>query len=122
MNRRQQVGQTGETVAVRFLKKKGYKIVAQNYTTPVGEIDIIAKDRKRIVFVEVKTRRSAAYGNPKYAITPKKQRKISMTALYYLKRTDQIHAEARFDVLTIQSLYGETRIEHIENAFELAYP
>ena len=76
MNRRQKVGRTGETMAVRFLKKKGYKIVAQNYTTPLGEIDIIATDRKRIAFVEVKTRRSNRYGNPKYAITPKKMRKI----------------------------------------------
>ena len=85
MNQHQAFGKAGEDLAVRYLKKKGYKVLEQNYTCPVGEIDIIARDKKTIVFVEVKTRRSMSYGSARLAITPHKQRKISMTALYYLK-------------------------------------
>ena len=120
MNRRQQIGKTGEAMAVRFLKKKGYKILAQNYRTRLGEIDVIAKDRNTIAFIEVKTRRTMEYGSPKMAITPEKQRKISMAALLYLKQNDQSNAAARFDVVTVQPDNGT--IDIIKNAFELAYP
>lgn len=122
MNHRQKIGKSGESAALRFLKKKGYKILEQNYRTRLGEIDIIARDRQTIVFIEVKTRRSLEYGSPKMALTPKKQRNISMTALYYLKVNDQSHAHARFDVVTVQSGAGELAIDIIKNAFELAYP
>jgi putative endonuclease len=104
------------------LKKSGYKILEQNYRTKLGEIDIIAKDKGTIAFIEVKGRRSGNYGNPKWAVTPKKQRKISMVALYYLKATNQSGEKARFDVVTITSDYDNPRIEIIKNAFELAYP
>ena len=87
----------------------------------MGEIDIIAKDKKTIVFVEVKSRRSVRYGSPKFAVTPKKQRKISMVALYYLKTTKQTDVKARFDVVAITSNLDEPRIEIVKNAFELAY-
>ena len=122
MNRRQKIGKSGEAAAVRFLKKNGYKILEQNYRTQLGEIDIIAKDRQTIVFIEVKTRRSLEYGSPKRAVTPKKRRNISMTALYYLKVNNQSHAEARFDVVTVFSRGGQIDIDIIKNAFELAYP
>lgn len=122
MNRRQTVGQRGEAEAVRFLKKNGYKILEQNYRTPLGEIDIIAKDRHTIVFVEVKTRRSTVYGGPKTAVTPKKRRHMSMTALHYLKASRQSHARARFDVVAVTTGAEETHIEIIKSAFELAYP
>jgi len=121
MNRRQKIGKSGEAAAVRFLKKSGYKILEQNYRTQLGEIDIIAKDRQTIVFIEVKTRRSLEYGSPKLAVTPKKQRNISMTALYYLKVNDQSNADARFDVVTVFTGGGQIDIDIIKNAFELAY-
>ena len=122
MNRRQKIGKSGEAAAVRFLKKTGYKILEQNYRTQLGEIDIIAKDRQTIVFIEVKTRRSLEYGSPKMALTPKKQRNISMTALYYLKVNDQSNADARFDVVTVLTSGTQVDIDVIKNAFELAYP
>jgi putative endonuclease len=121
MNRRQKIGKSGEDAAVRFLKKNGYKILEQNYRTQLGEIDIIARDRQTIVFIEVKTRRSLEYGSPKMAITPKKQRNISMTALYYLKINNQSHADARFDVVTVLTGGGQADIDIVKNAFELAY-
>jgi putative endonuclease len=122
MNQRQAFGKAGEALALRYLKKKGYKVLEQNYTCPLGEIDIIARDKKTIVFVEVKTRRSMSYGSARLAITPHKQRKISMAALYYLKSNHQMDRDARFDVVTVQSTSGTQEIDLIQNAFDLAYP
>ena len=120
-NKPQKFGVQGENLAVWYLKNNGYKIIEQNYRNQMGEIDIIAKEKKTIVFVEVKSRRSIRYGNPKWAVTPKKQRTISMVALSYLKATNQTDARARFDVVAITSNQDEPQIEIVKNAFELAY-
>ena len=121
LNTKHQFGKDSESIAVRYLKKNGYKILAQNYRNKIGEIDIIAKDKKTLVFVEVKATRTDSFGSPKWAVTPKKQRKISMVALYYLKATKQNKVKARFDVVAISSSQDNPRIELIKNAFELAY-
>jgi putative endonuclease len=121
LNRRQKFGEKGEAIAVHHLKKNGYKILETNYSTKLGEIDIIAKDKDTIVFVEVKTRRSVHFGSPKWAVTPQKQKKISMVALYYLKINNQSTAKARFDVVAVISNLDKPRVEVIKNAFELAY-
>jgi len=120
-NKQQKFGKRGENLAVWYLEKNGYKILEQNYRNRMGEIDIIAQEKKTIVFVEVKSRRSIRYGSPKWAVTPKKQRKISMVALYYLKATKQSDAKARFDVVAITSNRDEPQIEIVKNAFDLAY-
>ena len=86
---------------------------------PRVHIDIFAKNT--LVFIEVKARKSGRFGNPKWALTPKKQRKISMVALSYLKATKQSAARARFDVVAITSNQDEPQIEIVKNAFELAY-
>lgn len=120
---RQMFGQSGESLAVRHLKKNGYRILARNYRTSIGEIDIIARDEDTLVFAEVKTRRTDRYGHPKYAVTPRKQRKISMVALQYLKRNGGLGQKARFDVVSIRTRdHVAWDIEIIKNAFELAYP
>ena len=121
LNKRQQFGKESEALAVRHLKKNGYKILEQNYRNKVGEIDIIAKDNGVLVFVEVKARKTIYYGDPKWAVTPRKQRKISMVALYYLKTTKQTQVKARFDVVALSLAKDNPRIEIIKNAFELAY-
>jgi len=121
LNLRQQYGVQSESLAARLLKQRGYTILETNYRTPLGEIDIIARDRGTIVFVEVKARRSLGFGGPKWAVTPKKQRKISMVALYYLKTTRQSQAKARFDVVAIRSLGQPPQVEIIQNAFDLLY-
>jgi putative endonuclease len=121
LNPRQIFGEKGESIAVRHLKKKGYKILEKNYRTKLGEIDIIAKDKDTLVFVEVKSRRSWQFGNPKAAVTHAKQRKISKVALYYLKTNDRSNAKARFDVVTITATRDKSQIEIVKNAFELAY-
>jgi putative endonuclease len=120
-NWKQKFGEQGEALAVHRLKKAGYKIIETNYRTRRGEIDIIAKDKDTIVFVEVKSRRSVNFGNPKQAVTLRKQKKISMVALYYLKTTGQSSAKARFDVVTVISSQDKPQVEIIKNAFELAY-
>ncbi len=121
LNRQQEFGRDAEALALRRLKKSGYKIIARNYRTRVGEIDIIARDGETIAFVEVKARQSTRYGTPKLAVTPAKQRKISMAALHYLKATGQIGAKARFDVVSVAAAAYRPQIEIVKNAFELAY-
>jgi putative endonuclease len=121
LNRRRQLGEAGEALAARLLRKRGYKIVATNYRTQLGEIDIIARDGDTLVFIEVKARHSGRFGSPKWALTPRKQRKISMVALYYLKTTGQSAAKARFDVVSIRSDAVRPEVEIIRNAFDLLY-
>ena len=115
------LGQQGESVAVKHLKRRGYKILERNYRNWLGEIDIVAKHRDQIVFVEVKARRSLHYGKPKSAITSKKKEKISKVALLYLKHKGQLQTAARFDVVAIDYSGAQPSVEHIQNAFELAY-
>jgi len=120
LNNRQIFGQAGESLAVKSLKSEGYTILEQNYRTPMGEIDIIAMEKGVIVFVEVKARQTSGFGNAKYAVTPVKQKKISMAALAYLKKKGQLHKKARFDVVAIHLQSGNANLEIIRNAFELA--
>ena len=120
-NGRRHTGESGESIAVKFLKKNGYKIIEQNYRCKLGEIDIIARDGRVLTFIEVKARRTGGFGGPKWAVTPQKQRKISMVALQYLKETEQMEKKARFDVVAIQLLPDHPDVEIIKNAFELAY-
>lgn len=121
LNKWQQFGRKSESIAADCLKKQGYSILELNYRTKLGEIDIIAKDKDTIVFVEVKARKSNSFGNPKFAVTYKKQKKISMVALCYLKSTKQSNSKARFDVVSIISGKGSLDLEIIKNAFEFAY-
>jgi putative endonuclease len=121
LNRQQQFGKYSERLAVEYLKLKGYRIVETNYRSSQGEIDIIARDKDTLVFVEVKARHSRRFGSAKGAVTPAKQRKISMAALTYLKKHRAMQSRARFDVVTIQTVNGKASIEVIANAFELAY-
>lgn len=121
VSRHTQYGQEGEAVAARHLKKCGYKILERNYRNSIGEIDIIASDSDTIVFVEVKTRRNDRFGDPKWAVTFRKQQKISMVALSYLKEFRMSDRKARFDVVTVTEDLKKPTVEIIKNAFELAY-
>lgn len=121
LNRQQKFGRKSERLAAEFLHRMGYRIMETNYRSRVGEIDIIALDKGTIVFVEVKARSSTRFGSPKGAVTPAKQRKISMAALDYLKRSGQADASARFDVVAIDTAAGKIDIEVVKNAFALAY-
>ena len=119
MSLTKQEGDLGEAIATKFLKKSGYKILELNYRTPLGEIDIIAKDKETIVFVEVKTRSSKKFGLPGEAVNYQKQRHIRNSALYYLKSKGLLDkVSARFDVISIlMSNITDYEIEHLQNAF-----
>ena len=121
LNRQQQFGKKSERLAAEFLKRTGYRILETNYRSKLGEIDIIAREKGTLVFVEVKARNTSRFGSPKVAVTPAKQRKISMAALDDLKRSGQTEASARFDVVAIDTASGKIDIEVIKNAFALAY-
>jgi putative endonuclease len=108
-------GLKGEDLAVNYLKKKGYRILEKNFRTQLGEIDIIAEQNGTIVFVEVKTRTTDAFGLPEEAVTWQKQERIKKVALLYLKGLKRV-PPVRFDVLSIE-LKPEPVIEHIEYAF-----
>jgi putative endonuclease len=102
---------------MRHLRGLGFEVVEMNYHFGHGEIDIIAKDGETLVFCEVKTRKSDKYGDPEYAITPKKQQQIRKIARAYLYEHEIKEQDCRFDVVAIR-LYGPTpQINHIRNAF-----
>jgi len=118
------VGNLGEEVAVNFLVGKGYKILERNFRCKGGEVDIVARDPsdKSLVFVEVKARKDLSYGVPQLAVNTFKQRQISKAALTWLSKKRQHDQNARFDVVAILlDTNGLHKIEHIINAFELAY-
>lgn len=107
-------GSEGEADARAFLKEKGYKLLESNYSRATGEIDIIARHRRTLVFVEVKRRSSLRFGRPSEAVDRAKQLHILRTAQLYLQENRLEGAPVRFDVIEI--LPGELR--HIENAFD----
>jgi putative endonuclease len=111
------LGEKGEGVAVKFLRKKGYKIIVQNFKTRIGEIDIIARDGETLAFIEVKTRESIEYGQPFEAVNRFKKKKIVNVALLYLKRLKEI-PPCRFDVVSIYYENGRPEVELITDAFE----
>lgn len=113
------LGKSGEENAVSFLKENGYKILARNYKTKLGEIDIIAVDKDTYCFIEVKTRHSDKFGLPSEAISSIKQRQISKAALNFLKENKLLDKKARFDVVSIIYQKDAPRLDLIKNAFEL---
>jgi len=112
------LGLKGEDLAVRFLRKKGYKILSRNYKTPLDEIDIIAEDGETLVFVKVKTRTDNSFGLPFEAVNHRKREKLRKVALYSLKNIRKKDAPSRFDILSIRAGSGQNEIEHIMDAFE----
>ena len=116
-----ELGKKGEEVALRFLKKKGYKIIQQNYVCKMGEMDLIAREKDTLVFIEVKTRTSTAFGPPQLAVTSTKQMQLSKVALYFLKQKRLEDIKARFDVVAILLRPEGEEIELIKDAFDLRY-
>lgn len=114
------LGQLGERAAEKYLKRKGYKIVARGVRRQGSELDLVAVDGRTIVFVEVKTRRGDVAGAPAEAIDEMKQRRMTTAALAFLKRHALLGYSARFDAVAVTWPADARRptIEHIPNAFE----
>lgn len=113
------LGNKGEDAATMFLEQHGYMVLDRNYRAKTGEIDIIVSKGNTIVFVEVKTRGSLAYGMPSEAVDTKKQQKIIRTAQSYIRYKGLRDYSYRFDVLEVLApKTGSMTFKLIENAFE----
>ena len=107
------LGKKGEKLVAEYLKAQGCKVLKTNYRTPFGEADLIVQDGDEIAFVEVKTRKSTAFGAPKDAVDIFKQRRYYEIARYFWKQTGE-EPNARFDVAQV---FAGGEIEYIKNAF-----
>ena len=115
------LGKRGEELALKKVKRLGYKCIARNYRCPLGEIDLIAKDGDCLVFIEIKTRKGKTLGYAKEAVNERKKRQLTKVALAYMKSEDCVNVKSRFDVVAINMSEGKEQIEIIQNAFDMAY-
>ena len=115
----QTLGILGEELACHYLVSRGYKILLKNYECALGEIDIVAKEKGALIFIEVKTRSSLAIGDPLEAVTFQKRKQIIKTAQYYLKRYGVRDVSCRFDVVSVilEKVGAAPIITVIQNAF-----
>lgn len=116
--KRRETGILGEKLARDFLKKRSYRILETNYRCPQGEIDIIAKHKDFLVFVEVRTKTSLEFGSPEESITPVKKEHLRATAYHYQQTHNNLPPSWRIDVVAVElNQQGKlARIELIENA------
>lgn len=116
MNQQIDLGRWGEKKAVSFLKRKGYKIRELNFRSPFGEIDIIARDKNCLCFIEVKTRTTSLFGLPEESVDFRKEQKIIKSAIFYLNtQNNEFIPDIRFDLIGIYN----HKIKLIKNAFTL---
>lgn len=115
---RQELGSLGERLAQKSLKKRGYHIIETNFRCRMGEIDIIAKQRDQLVFIEVRTKSNLAFGTPEESITEGKKRKLISSALTYISTHQNTPASWRIDFVAVEinNKGKPQRIEVIENA------
>ena len=111
---KRQVGDIGEKASRKYLKKNGYKIVAKNYNTKYGEIDIVAENKNYIVFVEVKTRTNEKYGRASEAVNKIKKIHMKKSAAIFLKENNFSRFTIRFDVIEVYMINGKCKINHIK--------
>jgi putative endonuclease len=112
-------GKIGEDLAAHFLQEIGYKIVARNYHTRSGEIDIIAQHNDVLIFVEVKTARTFSFGETEAWVDEDKQQRIGCAAEKYLYDFQIEDMDCRFDVITVDLTKTPPRLHHIKDAFWL---
>ena len=113
------LGDRGEREAARFLRRKGFTILAEKYRSPLGELDLVAQDGASVVFVEVKAGQGTRGDPPQARVDPRKQRRLARLALTYLNHHGLHGRPCRFDVVavTFDGAGAVERLRHIENAF-----
>lgn len=112
------IGKKGEALARKYLEKKGFHLVDRNFRCRYGEIDIVMRREKAWRFVEVKFRRTKAYGVPQESVVKRKQTRIQNAALLWLRqRHHPLDSEIHFDVLAISEQAGQIQYDYIEDAF-----
>lgn len=109
------LGYDGEEIACEFLSNSSYKILARNYHSRFGEIDIIAKDKNCLVFVEVKTRSSKSYGTPLEAITKSKLSKLIKTSQFYISQNKLGDIDYRFDAIEVMFDGHSHEVNHLKS-------
>jgi putative endonuclease len=115
---RAQLGLEGERLAEAFLRRRGLKTVARRFSTPVGEIDLVMRQRETVVFVEVKTLGDRALKDPQDQVMPAKQRKLAKAARWFLSSKRWDDRPCRFDVVAVVlPEHEEPEIEHFPDAF-----
>ena len=116
---RQALGRLGEAAARTHLERRGVRILAENFTCPAGEIDLVGRTRDSLIFVEVKTRKSRAFGPPQLAVHHRKQRQIVRTAEWYLAAQRMPDVACRFDIVAVTYFEDEEtpRIDWVQDAF-----
>lgn len=119
---RKSVGKAGEDLAERYLKRQGYAIVERNYRCPLGEIDLIALNKRVVVFVEVKTRRVDTSGAPLESVNAAKQRRLKRSALHYLNKHHLHDRDVQFDVVGISLRSDPPAVQHVRHAFDFSEP
>jgi putative endonuclease len=122
---RQILGARGEKAAARYLRRHGYKILLKNFRSGKAEVDIVARHRDWLVFVEVKTRETEQFGAPSEAVDRDKQRNLSKAALDYLRMLGNPRIHFRFDIVEVIIANGSKKpddIRLIQNAFDLSEP
>lgn len=121
MGRNNTLGAWGEELAAAYLKKKGYRLITQGYRSRFGEIDLIVKNRKFLVFVEVKLRKDARFASAMEYVDLYKQNRLRTTAALYLSRYPS-ELQPRFDVIEVYAPQGtdtpRPEINHLEDAFQ----
>jgi putative endonuclease len=118
IRKKKEIGARGEGLAATFLQRHGIEILERNYRHGRGEIDIVARDGKILVFVEVKTATTHEFGPPEVWIDSRKQSQLAKVAAAYLQEHRLSDIDCRFDVITVDVTQGQ-KIRHIRNAFWL---
>lgn len=117
MNLKQHLGRYGEDRAASYLQERGYEIIDRNWRSQVGEIDIVAKDKDRLVFVEVKTRSGSGFGHPFEAITANKVARMRRLVADWCIVKQVSSVKVRLDAIAVMVTAGRVHIEHLKEVF-----
>lgn len=115
---RRAFGGEAEEVAVGYLERQGYRILARNFLCPYGELDVVAEQGETLCFVEVRMRSHAAWGDPSQTVSGRKQRRVVKAALHYLFQQRRSDWAIRFDVVSVLGRGEKAQVEHIPDAFD----
>jgi putative endonuclease len=119
---RQALGRVGESIAARWLRRRGWRVVAERFRSGHRDVDLIVERAGTVAFVEVKTRRDTAFGDPVEAVSWRKRRELIRSAMVWADRFGPPGASYRFDVVGVVVVGRDARVRHVENAFSLPPP
>jgi putative endonuclease len=119
---RQALGRVGERIAARWLRRRGWRVIGERFRSGHRDLDLIVERDSTVAFVEVKTRRGTAFGDPVEAVSWRKRRELIRSASVWVDRFGAPGAAYRFDVVGVVVIGRDARIRHVENAFSLPVP